>query len=107
MTFEQLQKIISDNNIPHDVKLLSDSGWECGFTNMDGVFYNKKENHIIFTTGHIECDSYLFNVDYECLHLEPGVFEEFIDLLKNRREYIFEDSERIEKTCERYLEKGE
>ena len=73
MTFEQLQKIISDNNIPHDVKLLSDSGWECGFTDMDGVFYNRKENHIIFTTGYFECDSYLFKVDYECLHLEPGV----------------------------------
>lgn len=49
MTFAELNKIIEDNNIPHDVKLMSDSGWECSATDMDGVYYNKEKNEIVFT----------------------------------------------------------
>lgn len=49
MTFEKLKELIKKYNIPSNVKLLSDSGWECDPTEMDGVFYNEKENHIIFT----------------------------------------------------------
>lgn len=49
MTFELLSEIIQKNNIPADVHLLSDSGWECSETEMDGVWYNKKENIITFT----------------------------------------------------------
>lgn len=49
MTFQRLYKIIEANNIPHNVKLLSDSGWECDPTDMNGIFYNEKENIIIFT----------------------------------------------------------
>lgn len=49
MTFEQLNKIIKENNIPENVHLLSDSGWECDATEMDGVYYNKKKNVIVFT----------------------------------------------------------
>ena len=46
MTFEQLNKIIKKNHIPKNVTLLSDSGWECDATEMDGVYYNKNENVI-------------------------------------------------------------
>ena len=49
MTFEILKKIIEKHNIPEDVELLSDSGWECSETDMDGVWYNEKRNEIIFT----------------------------------------------------------
>lgn len=49
MTFAELNKIIEDNNIPHDVKLMSDSGWECDASDMDGVYYNKEKNEIVFT----------------------------------------------------------
>jgi hypothetical protein len=49
MTFTELSKIIKDNNIPEDVRLMSDSGWECGETDMDGVYYNDALNIIIFT----------------------------------------------------------
>lgn len=49
MTFEKLSKIIEKYNIPKDVVLLSDSGWECSETEMQGVFYNREENKIIFT----------------------------------------------------------
>lgn len=49
MTFAILKKIIEKHNIPEDVELLSDSGWECGATVMDGVWYNAKRNEIQFT----------------------------------------------------------
>lgn len=49
MTFKKLQKIFRDNNIPENVVLMSDSGWECCATDMDGIYYNKKENVIVFT----------------------------------------------------------
>lgn len=40
MTFELLTEIIKENNIPSNVELLSDSGWECSETGMNGVYYN-------------------------------------------------------------------
>lgn len=49
MTFEKLQRIIEENNIPHDVQLQSDSGWKCCETEMDGVYYDSKERRLIFT----------------------------------------------------------
>ena len=51
MTFEKLALLIERYNIPHDVEILSDSGWECNATNMDGIYYSKKEKTIIFTQG--------------------------------------------------------
>ena len=38
MTFEKLALLIERYNIPHDVEILSDSGWECNATNMDGIY---------------------------------------------------------------------
>lgn len=61
MTFKILQKIISANNIPEDVTLMSDSGWECSETDMDGVYYNPKENVIIFTQWPYSWDNYFKN----------------------------------------------
>ena len=49
MTFELLKKIIEKNNIPENVTFLQDSGWECGATEMNGVWYSKKKNEIQFT----------------------------------------------------------
>ena len=64
MTFEALEKIIDDNNIPHDVRLMSDSGWECSPTEMDGVYYCKDNNTIIFR---IEGCARIYEEDaYEC-----------------------------------------
>lgn len=51
MTFKELKKLLEDNHIPDDVHFESDSGWECGPTEMDGVFYNKEKNTIVFTQG--------------------------------------------------------
>ena len=49
MTIKRLMEIVTENHIPEDVVIESDSGWECGPTRMDGVWYNKKLNKIIFT----------------------------------------------------------
>lgn len=49
MTFEKLSKLIEENNIPKNVHLQSDSGWECAETEMDGVWYNSETNTMIFT----------------------------------------------------------
>lgn len=49
MTFEKLKKAIDKNNIPYNVHLQSDSGWECSETEMDGVYYSREKNLIVFT----------------------------------------------------------
>ena len=49
MTFELLKKIIEENNIPENVTLRSNSGWECSATEMDGIWYRKEDNVIHFT----------------------------------------------------------
>ena len=48
-TFDILQKIIKKHNIPRNVHLTSDSGWECNATEMDGIYYNQSINEIVFT----------------------------------------------------------
>lgn len=58
MTFDILQKIIEKNNIPPNVHLTSDSGWECDATEMDGVYYNPIKNEIVFTQRVSEYDYY-------------------------------------------------
>ena len=57
MTFQILSEVIRENNIPEDVKLVSDSGWECDATDMDGIYYNQEYNTLVFTQG-FERDSY-------------------------------------------------
>lgn len=52
MTVKKLLSLFEGYNIPNDVILLSDSGWECGPTNMDGIFYNEEKNEITFTQGY-------------------------------------------------------
>ena len=49
MTVKELKQILTTNNIPEDARLMSDSGWECCATDMDGVYYNPKENIVVFT----------------------------------------------------------
>ena len=61
MTFGLLKKIIEKNNIPEDVKLLQDCGWECCATDLDGVWYNAKRNEIQFT----QCGKFEFNGENE------------------------------------------
>lgn len=48
MTFKELEKRIKKYNIPKDVELRSDSGWECSDTAMNGLYYNKEQNILYF-----------------------------------------------------------
>lgn len=64
MTFETLNKVIKDNEIPMNVRLMSDSGWECGSTDMNGIYYNKKANILVFTQDtefneYVEADNWV------------------------------------------------
>ena len=45
MTAGELINIFKQNNIPNDAILMSDSGWECSATDMDGVYYNKLKKY--------------------------------------------------------------
>lgn len=58
MTVEKLQKIIEDNNIPKDAVLESDSGWECGPTDMNGIYYSESKNTLVFTQ---RCSKYEYS----------------------------------------------
>lgn len=86
MTFEKLQQIIEENNIPHDVQLQSDSGWECCETEMDGVYYDAGKNRLIFTQeGKVSDEWFGKNIVYilnglnkkcqECKHLSKDYRE--------------------------------
>ena len=67
MEMNTLLKLIDKHNIPYDVLLRSDSGWECDATDMDGVYYNRKLNVIVFTQYISENDSYFNELDWEML----------------------------------------
>ena len=63
MTLELLNKIYEENNIPKDALLMSDSGWECDATDMDGVFYSKERNTVFITQGSWSDVAYGYNND--------------------------------------------
>ena len=63
MTFKELNELIEKHNIPKDVKLMFLSGWVALEPNsVDGVYYFKEDNLIIFTQGS-EYDDYLDDPD--------------------------------------------
>lgn len=71
MTFRKLAGIIKENNIPEDVHLMSDSGWECCATEMNGIFYCKEENRIVITQGGRKYNPYDDPATYICLYPLP------------------------------------
>lgn len=58
MTLKKLNELCKKYNVPDNVLLESDSGWECCETEMDGVYYNKRINTIIFTQYFSEYEKY-------------------------------------------------
>lgn len=80
MTFEMLEKIIEENDIPKDVILRSNSGWECCETEMDGVWYLKEENVIHFTQHGCSPNYIEMDRGFELLHGDD------IETLIKRRE---------------------
>ena len=67
MKLNKLLELINKHNIPDDVLLRSDSGWECDATDMNGVYYNRKLNVIVFAQYFSENDSYFNELDWEIL----------------------------------------
>lgn len=76
MTYELLTKIIKENNIPKNVKLMSDSSWECDETEMNGIFYNKDKNVLIFTPNGDQYDREFNEDGFVCIH---GELKDFRD----------------------------
>ena len=68
MKFYILKTILEENNIPDNAVLMSDSGWECDATNMDGIYYNEKTNVIVFTQCGDRYDSYYDDPDWKLLY---------------------------------------
>lgn len=67
MTFRILNMMIKGRHIPEDVKLMSDSGWECGATNCGAAYYNKDTNTIVFTQRANERDGYWGKDEWELI----------------------------------------
>lgn len=67
MTLEKINNLCKKYNIPNNVILQSDSGWECSETDMNGVYYNKKENKIVFTQEIYKDDFYYENDNWKIL----------------------------------------
>ena len=88
MTMEKLHKIIIDNKIPMDVHFMSDSGWECGATDMDGVYYNKWENLIVFTQ---KGENFKYNLSPDWIPLTD------IEDSKVRRKALFDSFDKATK----------
>lgn len=79
MTFEFLEKLIETNNIHKDVKLMSDSGWECSATDMDGVYYNPSINTIVFTQEGECYDNYFKDEAWKPIYRSPETIQREID----------------------------
>lgn len=67
MTFGKLKRLLEKYDIPDDVKLMSDSGWECDATEMNGVYYRAKKNVIVFTQNISKYDDYFTDPDWVVL----------------------------------------
>lgn len=77
MTFGKLKEILEKNNIPDNAILMSDSGWECDATDMNGIYYNQEKNIVVFTQGDDEYNpqnhrpwTLDFRKGYEVLYIE-------------------------------------
>lgn len=63
MTVNELLNVFKQYNISNNAILVSDSGWECSATNMDGVYYDKAGNTVVFTQEFNKYDKY-YNSPY-------------------------------------------
>ena len=86
MIFEELESIITRNNIPKNVRLLSDSGWECWATEMDGVYYDENNNTLIFTQNISKYNEYFNNI--KCV---GGKFDKFTNAEDLKRKGVLKN----------------
>ena len=70
MIFSILNKVVSNNGIPEDAELRSDSGWECSDTEINMIYYNSKTNVLMFTRKYGNYDTYDDSEDWKLLYKE-------------------------------------
>lgn len=51
MTYGELKYILDKNHIQDNTRFLSNSGWECDETEMNGIYYNPDKEEVWFTEG--------------------------------------------------------
>lgn len=68
MKIGEFSKLIKDNNIPEDAIMLSDSGWECEPSCMDGIYYSESKNEIMITQEGDKYDRYYGNEEWHLIH---------------------------------------
>lgn len=81
MTLGQLNKLMVEHNIPDDAKLMSDSGWECSATDMDGIYYNPTENIVVFTQTAEPYESYHQDSDWKLIYQREEDYEKLLRLV--------------------------
>ena len=81
LTFKELNNIIEKYNIPKDVILMSDSGWECFATDMLGIYYNKTKNTIVFTQYFFNNPLYPNEEGWEKLYSD-NIGQDYDDVMK-------------------------
>ena len=67
MELEQLKCLCKKYNIPNDVILQSDTGWECGYSDLILIAYNEKEKRIVFLSDTTSTDDYYHTKDWKIL----------------------------------------
>lgn len=72
MTIGKVLEVMNAYIIPLNVHIMSDSGWECNETEMNGIWYNRKTNTMIFTQDGGEWDSYAEEKDWVCVYGESS-----------------------------------
>lgn len=88
MTLELLNLICKQNNIPPNVHLTSNSGWECCATEMDGLFYNQEKNELMITQD--SCNYSIVKnskLGYRCVYNEGHMDEKLFELECYRCKY--------------------
>lgn len=70
MIFSILNKVVSNNGIPEDAELRSDSGWECSDTEISMIYYNSKTNVLMLTREYGNYETYDNSEDWKLLYKE-------------------------------------
>ena len=74
MTYNLLSEIMNQYNIPGNVHFMSDSGWECDATEMNGIYYNRKTNTIVFTQ--VYAKKYSDSDEWELLYIDKAILDD-------------------------------
>lgn len=95
MTYGELKYILDKYSISDDAHFLSNSGWECCETEMNGVYYNSNKNEIWFGQGEYlnevekEYKNEGFQILYPFYDKEDDVYKDFEGYTLFGRQYLY------------------